>query len=1779
MRIFATNKYTLIKRKNYFIMTKKIAAAIDAALIAYWIKYRRERGMPVPELTDEQQEVLKSFRGWASLRSDIDDVRTIPYAAFNLCSDFLFGLGRFSEQGNMFKYNKIPTAQYLANAIFERRQSNSYIYYISMIESALVYTLMYHKEGTVITENIRSMSVFSDSYFTPQPLCEAMWKIAIKAGFTGGSVLEPCCGIGSVLMAMPKELNVTQIVGIDPDEISCDMLKAAMPNVKVIKGLFEQQRVADFDLVITNVPFGAGAPNDKSMPIKIDNKHDYFIAKSLMALRNGGIAVIVTSCSTMDRVTNDTRKQMANKLSVDLVAAFRMPSGTFKDTAVSTDILVFRKRDDGDAHSTVNWANTSVLETIQAKLVTDEIEDPTGRKGRTVAEYETAVDIVINEYFIANPQNMMGAMTIAREVKRGGLYRGDSQLCFLDDLTDVYTSLDKAISAMNGDVYKSSGTAANIVEHSSAKRRQLYSIKNGTVVNAYYNDNYGVVSENYDIPIITKIYGKVATSTANTLFATNVPNADQTAALNYVKMYCNAKKLILHIHATEGSSNEEDPCKEERKTLNAIYQHFVRFAGNNGSFVYSNSALIRELMKMDVEFPIFAALQMLCNEEHVNHVNGAITTKLVVEKAPILKGRIAFPVENPTKAESTEDAIQICLNVHGKIDLVYIATLLGNLDVEETKTRLLSEQLVFECPTSKLLVERDSYLSGNIAEKLLDITRSMSDSYELNRQALEEVLPAKLKIYDIFFSLKSRWIPVNIIERYAKEVLGISCSLSYNPSVDKYNYDSVYQYSSSMQFGTTRVDAKTIFLDILNMSPSIVYDTIDKARKRNDVESQAATIKKQQVDDMFVEWVRSSEELHELLEIIYNSEKNVFAVKKYEKARHTVVGLAGNFTPYSHQLRVVSRFLHQSGVCWHPVGSGKTRSIIMLAMEHCRLYGGKVLINVQNSTLGQFVSDAIACYPQAKILHPGLFNISDGKLLRTIFMQSAMTGDWNIVIAPGSFIDMIPDSPERIRELYIGKINGLLEAMEENGTASNAPLLAEVKKLQAKLDKEEKSFAKRVKESAFLEGKIEEQADRHVDNVVYFEQMGFTKYIIDEVHRYKKLGLQTKMQVKGIDGTASKRALSCFLKCRHIQEKSNGRGTVGFSGTVVSNTMAELWTFMNIFRPDMLKAYHVEQFDTFAADFGQVVSDWEMTPGGTYKVVDRFAQFINMPELLHLVNECMDIIINEDINEYKVDNSLPKLHDNGMTKVIVEMSDSLKRQINEYRLILIAYNAMTGADKAKNRHIPLVLFGKARQAAVSMALITGDEDDCVGEDTKTYHCIANCLKLYEEYNRYKATQLIFCDRYQHLVDGKADFNLYHYMRSELIKAGIPSREIAIIGDYTTDNAKEKLFADVNSGKIRFVFGSTEKLGTGVNVQERCIAVHHLDIPDRPSDYNQRVGRAERKGNIFAQLNILVHNYVYVVKNSLDVTAATRIKIKASFIGQVMSGKVSNRVTDDAADTHTSFSEIQAALMGEDGMKKFMIENRLKRIRMQYDGLKSQVVATRNQLEKTLIGTENVHRLLRLSLVANERIENAMPNGVVTCVSYNDTEYVGDNILEGIDNAINDNVLWIHNGENNTPNEKAVMVEINGFQLSLTTKYTGHLVKKSRQFDKNGVALLIDYTTYRTKYQILNYEAVYVGNPVVNGTIKDAASFISAFEFVMSNQASLKKRFEDLLVEQASKEASYNQMLESFPDKLQALRESMNELKVEMKAIDEKIAVDTEKEIETLKLEEIEVEFE
>ena len=942
---------------------------------------------------------------------------------------------------------------------------------------------------------------------------------------------------------------------------------------------------------------------------------------------------------------------------------------------------------------------------------------------------------------------------------------------------------------------------------------------------------------------------------------------------------------LIRCQMEEGSDEQITKLQEK---LNEEYDIFTAKYG----LISSNAN--KRAFSQDSSYCLLTSLEFLDDKGELKR------------KADIFTKRTIRRAETVTSVDTASEALAVCIGERAGVDLSYMAQLSGKTEEE------LTEELagvIFKNPIGEKWEPSDEYLSGNVREKLQIAKQFAEDhpEYQVNVQYLEQVQPKDLDASEIEARLGATWISEDYITRFMAETfhtpryyVGSKVKVQYAEVTGQWNVmgKNVDSYGNALvtsTYGTQRANAYRLLEDALNLRDTKIYDTVQDAegehRELNRKETMLAQQKQELIKEEFKEWIFKDLHRREDLCKIYNERFNSIRPREYDGSHIQFVGMNPEITLMPHQKNAVAHVLYGNNTLLaHCVGAGKTFQMIAAGMESKRLgLSQKNLYVVPNHLTEQWGGDFLRLYPGANILVATKKDFEPANRKR--FCSRIATGDYDAVIIGHTQFEKIPLSRERQIVMLEDQIADITFSIEE--AAHQAGQNYTIKQLE----KTKKSLQARMK-------KLNDQTRK--DDVVTFEQLGVDRLFVDESHSFKNLFLYTKMRnVAGISQTDAQKSSDMFMKCRYMDELTGGRGITFATGTPVSNSMTELYTIMRYLQYDTLMRMGMGHFDSWAATFGETVTAIELSPEGTgYRVKTRFARFFNLPELISIFKEAADIqtsdMLNLPVPEAEFINEVlkPSEEQQEMVSAFSERAESVR-----------------GGLVNPTEDNMLKITNDGRKCALDQRLLNELLPDA--EKSKVNTCVENAFQVWEEGKADRTTQLIFCDLSTPKGDGT--FNVYDDVRNKLTEKGIPKEEIAFIHEYNTEAKKAELFAKVRAGQVRILMGSTPKLGAGTNVQDRLIALHHLDCPWKPSDLEQQEGRILRQGN----QNDKVKIFRYVTENTFDAYMWQILENKQKFISQIMTSKSPVRACEDVDDTALSYAEIKALATGNPYIKEKM----------------------------------------------------------------------------------------------------------------------------------------------------------------------------------------------------------------------------------------------------------------
>jgi len=1415
------------------------------------------------------------------------------------------------------------------------------------------------------------------AHYTSETVIRAMWDAALKMGFTGGKVFEPGMGIGHFAGLMPETVTGnTTYNGLELDHTTAHIARLLYPKWGVRQDDFTRAPLPEnyYDLVIGNPPFG-------DIPIKSDPKyathgffiHDYFFAKSLDAVRPGGLMMLISSAGTMNKLDSKAREYMAAR--ADLVGAIRLPSSAFKrnaNTEVTTDIIILRKKGDTDGFVGADW-----VETVQ-KTLPD--KDGTPTKGN------------VNPYFVKNPHMILGREGFFDKLHKGRYAVHPIEGANLSDqLAKAITRLPANIMTEWQDTH-----GHDDIDFATEEKKDgsYYFDANGSLMQQ--TDGLGRKVERRGKGVeggktqeeIARIRGLVPIRDAlRAVYAADLTgdkdNAERARKrLNraydaFVKQYGPINKAdisyrrpnrvqaeIARAEAREetrysGAAFEEgtfDPSRmiADGKSLADIARARIearqaaQVAGRDwdeGSFKPDDmpDIVIDKRPNVDpfIDDPESYRLRAI---ERYNDVTGEATKGLVFTQSVITK-------EKAPEINSVGDALLYVLNKQGYPDIDEIAKQAKVSPADAIEQ--LGESL-FEIPGEiGTYVTKEDYLSGDVRKKLkaAEAAAERKERYRRNVAALRDALPPDLPPSQISATLGMPWIPPSVIEEFAKDVLGLaSIKVKYIKALAEWVVrGDITSAAATSTYGTTRMPAPAIIAAAMNRSQIKIFDRIDDTQVLNKEATEAAIIKTQEVRTAFSDWVFRDGARAERLAGLYNERYNAIRAWQGDGSYLTTPGISSDWSWRPHQLRVIARILRLGNTYMaHAVGAGKTSAMIGAVMEARRLgLWRKPMIAVPNHMLGQFTKEFYEQYPTAKLM------IADERRFHTHrrkqFIADVANQDLDAVIITHSAFGKIPVS------------NTFQDAIIQEQIDEYREIESELGEKVYNEESDKRITRKRVQNaierlSQRLSGRM---AGNRKDQVFTFEEMGVDALVVDEAHLFRKLDFATRnSSTKGISPEGSQASMDLYVKTRFLRTINPGRHLVLASGTPITNTMAELYTLSRYVQEEELAERDLGHFDAWAAAYGETVTELEQDASGGYKPQTRFSRFVNVPELSAMVRQHMDVVTSAELAQYV---TRPVIKD-GRKLVVAKKSPEFKAYQDDLANRMRAIEERRGPPQ-RGDDILLSVINDGRHSALDMRLVDvgiGHTDppskldvmiDSVADIWKEttvhpfYKVKAGGGYESKPFDHGPATQMIFSNLG---VSGARGFNVHKYIVAELVARGVPRAEIALIADFDTHVARQRLFNDMNEGKVRVLIGSTAKMATGVNAQRRLYAIHNLDPLWYPADDEQRIGRGLRQGNMNRE--IVVRDYA--LDGSYDSQMWGLMGKKAGFIEGFMRGDPAMRTMDDLGES--SYYEQAKAITTNDPrlIELTQLRQDLERAQRKRDAFETEIYNAKRRIRES-----------------------------------------------------------------------------------------------------------------------------------------------------------------------------------------------------------------------------------
>ena len=1343
-----------------------------------------------------------------------------------------------------------------------------------------------------------------NAFYTTPAVVKAMWRGLEEMGadqIPNPKVLEPSAGSGRFLAYQPPEMAASSVrTAVELDNVTAGLLKAQFPNTTVWNTGFQDAPIPDdhFDLAISNIPFGNYGVHDpdylaSGRKFLTGSIHNYFFAKTLDKLRPGGVLAFVTTHHTMD---SEKAKRIREYLAerADLVGAIRLPEDAFPDTQVVTDIVYLRKRLPGEEPGNTDWVD----------VVRHEVADANGQP----------IVFPLNKYFADNPDMVLG-----NHSAEGSMYRDRS---YTVKSGPDGTPADEALPGAIRKVAASPLALGPAISLSSPRQRAA------------------------------------------------VPDASPKSALSrderarvqgMVEIGDKARQLL---NAEKGGEGGED-TEPMRAELRERYQDFVVAHGE------LNHPANRKLMAQDPNAPMLLALEVY-NRETATWEPSAIFSRRPVGSEP---------ERNVTNAA---DAMSVVVNESGSLDFDRMGQLMGE-HPDRVREALAEERLIFRNPMGDW-EPASEYLTGRVREKL-QIARQLAASnpaYRDNVAALEAVQPEDVPASRIMTPLGAPWIPDDVVNDWVAQHLssspyGTNNWFRYSEDLGEWSYASkvpALRAKLHSEWGTEEMGADDILIHTLRGMPINVTRPDGKGgRERDVVGTLEAQKKAREMQESFSEWIWEDPDRQEKLTRIYNDTHNAVRPRVFDGSHLTFPGMdpAWQDKLREHQRDAIFRVVHDgTALLAHEVGFGKTAVMVASAMERKRLgLVDKPVFVVPKATHKQFETDFREMYPGAALLFPDDKDFSNQN--REAFLNRITTGDWDGVILTSEQFQKIPVSPRTEAKWVQGQVDELQSALEylsEEGGNRRGRESRTQKQIQKKLE------ALRVKLQD-LRAEMRESTDKRV---VYFEDLGIDQLYVDEADRYKNLPFATRMgTIKGLPNSESKRAWDMFLKTQYIQaletRKSGAfsrNGVVFATGTPIANTIAESWTMMRYLQLPELRRRGLHHFDPWAKTYGTITSGLEQTPQGQYKVTQRFANFVNLPELSQVFQNMADVRVASEVPEMVA--AQPRLIDDaGNPKRTVVKAESYPALQEYMETLRKRVDRLGKVDPSEDNM--LLISSDARKASLDLRMV--DPSAPYNPNGKVQAAAGKIAEIYQAEEADKGTQLVFLDLGTPKASNKpkedSDLHqdgegmtaaesgyvndVYAILKRELVNQGVDESEIAFVQDHKTPKARKALFDKVCSGDVRVLVGSTETVGVGVNVQERAAALHHLDVPWRPRDIEQREGRVIRQGNkVYGPVKDEesgqvvapgrgVRIFYYVQEKSFDEFMWQAVEVKGQGVKALMRRDVTARVMEDVDPLVLSAAEAKALASGNPlVLRAEELKNTINKVRLER-------AAERNQQDK------------------------------------------------------------------------------------------------------------------------------------------------------------------------------------------------------------------------------------
>ena len=1284
-----------------------------------------------------------------------------------------------------------------------------------------------------------------NAFYTSPTVITAIHEGIARLGLpTDATILEPGCGTGNF---MSYGRPGSHFIGIEMDSISGRIAKAIHPDQDIRIENFRDTRLPEdrIDAVVGNVPFADLKLDYQGQKLSL---HDYFFAKSIDALKPGGVMALVTTHFTLDKQNAAIREYLASK--ADFVGAIRLPSDAFKreGTTVVTDILFLRKRSPGDRanHVDADWLGVAPMSI-------------------------DGMDISINGYFLNHPEMVLGNWT-----RKDTLY-GEGYS--VTDNGDLAGQLKDSIHRLPQFAPRqASRMESSTIRDEPAEVFVLPPPERHIAEGSFFVGDDRAIYQSQSGRGVPVVHG------GTTLKAYGSLMGKRLAAL--IGLRDRARRVLQ-------SQNEgwpESHRNEARRELCRAYDLFDLAYGpiNKTTFGETSDGGVVRRMPNLVKFREDPDAMLVMSLEDYDEVTDKAT------KAAIMLRDVVGRTPPVTHVRSAEEGLLVSLNQRGTVDLPFIATLYGKPEQE-----VIAElgDLIFHDPESKSWQTADAYLSGNVRAKLA-AAEVAGPNYSRNADALRAVQPEDVLPGDIDANLGAPWIPADDIQAFAAQLFHVepaSVRVAHLKKDAVWSMEADYAAKASVaatsEYGTSRANGTSLLELALNMKTPTIYDTIEDGDGEKKVVNQEETLsareKQKAIKEKFHSWVFAEPDRTERLVRIYNDTYNNLRPRLFDGSHLDFPGMNQALTLRPHQSDAVWRGMSSGNTLLaHVVGAGKTFTMAAtgMKMKQAGLIK-KPMYVVPNHLLEQFSREFMQLYPNAKLLVAAKEDLTRDR--RKFLTAKIASGEWDGIIVTHSSFERIGMSRDYQKNFLLTQIAEYEELLLEHAADKGAN-----RNLIKAIEKQKAARAERLKDLL---------AEDKKDDGLVFDELGVDHVFIDEAHYFKNLETPTKMErVAGIQTGGSERAFDVYMKAHYLHEQHAGHGVTFATGTPISNTMVEMFTMQRFLDPEGLRSRGLEHFDAWAATFGEVVDTMEITPDGAgLRPRSRFARFTNLPELQQMFRAFSDVQTAEMLNLPR-----PDLETGNAIVVACPMSDEQRALQQE---LVERYERIRSQKVDPREDNALAITTDGRKLATDARMLSATAPDFPG--SKVNRLVENVAAIWDRTTATRGTQMIFSD--MGVNPTPWGYSPYEEIIRKLVAHGIPREQIAAMGDADSDAKKQALFENVRNGSVRVLIGSTQKMGTGTNVQKRLVALHHLDAPWKPAEVEQRDGRILRQGNENKEVSICR----YVTEGSFDAYMWQALETKARFISQVITGDNASRRAEDIGGQELSYAEVKAIASG------------------------------------------------------------------------------------------------------------------------------------------------------------------------------------------------------------------------------------------------------------------------